>query len=179
MVRLLKWADVLLPNTGAPYWHNHMRCAKRRARAIRYTRGKDKKRVLYQDLVRVVQRTLGYLQEARTRMAGTEAWGLEYIAWHADVAHDVPLIEQIIDQARRRVFAGEKVPAKDKIVSLFEPHTDIIVKDQRDVYYGHKLNLPLNVIGNALERCRAKWPPMAVTLHVTISPAPANSASRT
>jgi len=27
------------------------------------------------------------------------------------------------------------------VVSLFEPHTDIIVKDSRDVYFGHKLNL--------------------------------------
>jgi IS5 family transposase len=33
------------------------------------------------------------------------------------------------------------VPASEKLVSLFEPHADIIVKDARDVQYGHKLNL--------------------------------------
>lgn len=33
------------------------------------------------------------------------------------------------------------MPAADKIVSLFEPHTDIIIKDRRDITYGHKLNL--------------------------------------
>lgn len=27
------------------------------------------------------------------------------------------------------------------MVSLYEPHTDIIVKDRRQVHYGHKLNL--------------------------------------
>jgi hypothetical protein len=29
---------------------------------------------------------------------------------------------------------GEKVDAADKVVSIFEPHTDIIVKDNRDTY---------------------------------------------
>jgi IS5 family transposase len=33
------------------------------------------------------------------------------------------------------------VPASQKIVSLFEPHTDIIVKGLRDVQFGHKINL--------------------------------------
>ena len=36
---------------------------------------------------------------------------------------------------------GESVPASQKLVSLFEPHTDIIVKGQRDIEYGHKVNL--------------------------------------
>jgi len=49
------------------------------------------------------------------------------------------LTGQIIDQTERRVIHGESVPAPEKIVSLFEPHTDIIVKDHRDTFYGHKL----------------------------------------
>ena len=32
------------------------------------------------------------------------------------------------DHTKRRVFNGEKVPAEEKVVSIFEPHTDIIVK---------------------------------------------------
>ena len=35
----------------------------------------------------------------------------------------------------------EAVPAGEKLVSLFEPHADIIVKGGRRVQYGHKLNL--------------------------------------
>jgi len=27
------------------------------------------------------------------------------------------------------------------VVSIFEPHTDIIIKDNRDTYYGHKICL--------------------------------------
>jgi IS5 family transposase len=61
--------------------------------------------------------------------------------WRAALAHYRPLIEQIIAQTERRVLRGESVPAGEKIVSLFEPHADIIVKGGRDVEYGHKLNL--------------------------------------
>jgi IS5 family transposase len=38
----------------------------------------------------------------------------------------LPLVEQVIRQTERRVLHGEKVPAKEKVVSLFEPHTQII-----------------------------------------------------
>jgi IS5 family transposase len=46
-----------------------------------------------------------------------------------------------MDQTIRRVFHGEQVPAEQKMVSLFEPHTDIIKKDGRDTFYGHKVCL--------------------------------------
>ncbi len=42
--------------------------------------------------------------------------------------HYLPLVEHVIAQTTRRVFDGEAVPASDKIVSLFEPHTAIIRK---------------------------------------------------
>lgn len=61
--------------------------------------------------------------------------------WRGQVRHYRPLIERIITQSERRVLAGDPVPASEKLVSLFEPHADIIVKGGRDVEYGHKLNL--------------------------------------
>jgi IS5 family transposase len=42
--------------------------------------------------------------------------------------HFVPLIERGIDQAIRRVLQEEQVPAQEKILSLFEPHTMIITR---------------------------------------------------
>ena len=53
----------------------------------------------------------------------------------------IPLAEQVIDQTERRVFQNEQVPAQEKIVSIFEPHTDIICrgKETKPVEYGHKI----------------------------------------
>ena len=52
--------------------------------------------------------------------------------WRAAVNHYLPLIARIIDQSERRVLKGEAVPAGEKLVSLFEPHADIIVKGGRE-----------------------------------------------
>jgi len=140
MVKLLQWAEEL---SGAPElaWCNHSRVAKKRARAIRYTRGKEKKLPLYKDLVRVTEDTLDYVRQALLQLTAANAFSMEFELWQAQLSHYTPLIERVIAQTRRRVFAGESVPAREKILSLFEEHTDLIVKGSRDIQYGHKLNL--------------------------------------
>jgi hypothetical protein len=42
--------------------------------------------------------------------------------------HFVPLVERSIEQAVRRVLKGEQVPATEKLLSLFEEHTQIITR---------------------------------------------------
>lgn len=56
----------------------------------------------------------------------------------SQIEHYRPLIQQVIDQAQRRVLEGRKVPAREKIVSLFEPHTRIIPRHKggADVEFG-------------------------------------------
>lgn len=150
MVRLLEAAGSM-PETPEIEFSNHQRRAKKRARAIVYTRGKDKKAALYRDLVKVTLNTLGYLEQAKMILTVTGCATLQLEAWHAEVAHYLPLIKQVIDQTQRRVFQGESVPAGEKIFSLFETHTDIIIKGNRDIEYGHKLNLSSGKSGLILD----------------------------
>ena len=58
-----------------------------------------------------------------------------------DLERYLGLTQQVIDQTRRRVLEGESVAAADKIVSIFEEHTDIIRKDRRETLFGHKICL--------------------------------------
>jgi IS5 family transposase len=53
----------------------------------------------------------------------------------------VPRVEQIITQTTRRVMQGETVPATEKLVSVFEPHTAIIRKGKagKPVEFGRVL----------------------------------------
>jgi len=67
--------------------------------------------------------------------------------WIDDVEHYQTLMLKVIDQTQRRVINKEKVPASEKIVSIFEEHTDIIIKGARDIQYGHKVNLSTEVNG--------------------------------
>jgi len=150
MVRLLKQAQVISGGSAIEFC-NHRRLAKKRARAIIYTRGKDKKARLYQDLIKATNNTLGYLEQAKITVALTPSALQQAERWHAQVEHYKPLIKQVIDQAQRRVFQGEKVPVRDKIFSIFEPHSDMIIKGSRDIQYGHKLNLSSGKSGLILD----------------------------
>ena len=143
MVRLLKQARC----HGEVVFHNHQRKAKRRRVAILYARSNARRRPLYALLLGVTLDTLAYLDDAHKVLEKQ----LDAQAWCAKVQHYRPLILQVISQTQRRVIDGERVPAADKIVSLFEPHTDIIVKGQREVQYGHKLSLSSGASGLVLD----------------------------
>lgn len=139
-VRLMEDAQALAGQTRLP-WCNHGRVAKKRAYQIQYSRGKAKKVSQYRDLIKVARKGLGYLDTAWLILDQLKMDAVALTAWQAEVTHYRSLMEQVIDQAHRRVINGEQVPADEKVFSLFEAHSDIIIKGSRDIQYGHKLNL--------------------------------------
>ena len=148
MVRLLKQAQAWLGD-GARAWRDHRRAAKKRWQAIEYTRGRPKRVPLYRALIRIVRTTLAYLREVATRLVSS--MNPAVALWRDKVRQYEPLIESVIAQSERRVLRGETVPAREKLVSLFETHADIIVKGKGDVRYGHKLNLSTGRSGLVLD----------------------------
>jgi transposase, IS5 family len=148
MTRLLRRAE-RLPEAPAVRWRDRRRLAKKRARAIDYSRGQDKKRQLYRELIAAAQATEAELKAVANGLV--EIVGTVATQWRAQVDHYLPLIARIIGQCERRILKGEAVPAGEKLVSLFEPHADIIVKGGRDVQYGHKLNLATGKSGLILD----------------------------
>jgi IS5 family transposase len=102
---------------------------------------KAEKEVLYPDLLRITRLVLRQADRGLHRVAETGCLTQSQQTWCRDLAHYRALAQQVVAQTERRVIQGERVPASEKLVSLFEPHTDIIVKGFRDVQYGHKVNL--------------------------------------
>jgi IS5 family transposase len=147
MARLLKEANALAAGIALA-WRDHRRAAKKRARDIQYTRGRPKRVQLYRELIKITRATLADLHQAAAQLDTTADWTVAL--WQAKVDHYRPLIERIIVQSERRVLAGQPVPASNKLVSLFEPHADIIRKG-REVAYGHKLNLTTGRSGLILD----------------------------
>ena len=120
-------------------YSNHRKVAKRRALAISNAKRMNKRVPLYLDLLKTTRKTVGYsrrvLSALRMRkhlMAAAQADRLD---------HFIGLSVRVIDQTERRIVGGESVPAEEKIVSIFEDHTDIIRKGGRETLYGHKLCL--------------------------------------
>jgi IS5 family transposase len=148
MVRLLKAADALVG--GRLVWRNHRRAAKKRAGAIKYARDRPTRVQHYRELIKLAQATLAYADQAAT-LLWQASDPMAAALWQAEFRHHRPLIERIVAQTERRVLHGEAIAANEKIVSLFEPHADIIVKGGREVQYGHKLNLTTGRSGLILD----------------------------
>lgn len=67
--------------------------------------------------------------------------------WLDELENNLQIMLMVIDQTERRVIEEEGVPSSEKVVSFFELHTDIIVKDKREVQYGHKINVASDARG--------------------------------
>ena len=133
---------------------DHTRRAKRRSIGIQNAKNKEQRKEKYLDLIKVTEKTLGYAK--RTVLALEEKYSKEQLearenSFYAKLTHYIGLTEQVLDQTRRRVLNEESVPVAEKIVSIFEPHTDIIVKDRRDTFYGHKVCLTAGASGLVLD----------------------------
>jgi IS5 family transposase len=127
----------------------HTRRARRRALGIMNAKRAEDRTRLYRDLLLVT----GWVLEDARRIAGQlkTIHGLSAFLLFTEIEHYLPLVARVVDQTTRRVLNGESVPASEKLVSIFEPHTDIIVKDRRDTFYGHKICLTTGASGLLLD----------------------------
>jgi IS5 family transposase len=122
-------------------FRNRIRSAKGAARQIAHLsrRGREQLKPHYQRLLGATQATIRQarqvLIELQTKSAEQGQQLIETLQTF------LPRAEQVLEQAQRRVINGESVPAAEKLVSIFQPHTDIIRrgKPNRDTEFGHKL----------------------------------------
>lgn len=133
--RLIRRArDLLHPQTPADkaWFRDRHRQARRLARQISQAaraRRKSAKKPSpsdYAQLLGLVEKLLAqvdYIQPRLARLSALEAAGLNDL-----FETYLPLVRRVLAQTRRRVFEGQAVPAADKVVSLFEPHTAIICR---------------------------------------------------
>ncbi len=59
------------------------------------------------------------------------------------IRHYRGLAKRVVDQARRRVIHKEAVPNEEKIFSIFEPHTELLIrgKSGKPVEFGHMIQI--------------------------------------
>ena len=96
-------------------------------------------RQAYARLFTVVKKTQAQAIRVRTVLRERSEPPAQRLAGQLDTF--LPRVERATTQAVRRVLQGETVPAGEKIVSLFEPHTQIIVRHKagKPVEFGRKL----------------------------------------
>jgi len=146
--RLLRRAKSVLGETtklGGEVFRTRMRSVRRLTQELhRVSRRKGEEAA--EELTETYRRLIGVAEQSQTQALQVAA-ALTDQADHTatrvvrQLECFLPLVEQVISQAQRRVLGGEKVPAAEKLVSLFEPHTQIIKrhKSGKTVEFGRKL----------------------------------------
>jgi IS5 family transposase len=152
MDRLLRQLEA---TTGFHAYHRHLKRVKRRALEIDHLapQATRRRRACYRELLDLTQATVSYAACALAHVDGLSQASLTPAQREVreELTGFLPLIAQVLDQTERRVFQDEAVPADEKLVSLFEAHVDIIVKDRRETYYGHKIFLTTGRSGLILD----------------------------
>lgn len=140
LTRLLKQARKIF-GKEVILFNDRTRRAKKRNLGITNARRKRARKPLYRDLIRVTEETRQAAQMVLNVEELKESTVKDVVKLRQDLTRYVQLTQRVIDQTRRRILKGESAPSSEKIVSIFEDHTDIIVKDNRDTLYGHKIYL--------------------------------------
>jgi IS5 family transposase len=144
LTRLLRRAQSDFPDAGVEF-HDHLRGAKRNALKVANAKSNAKRRKPYRRLIKLCDQTaqyaLGAVKRLRKHRAKDPVQRLMAEASANELEEYMLAAMQVLQQTYRRVLHQERVPADEKLVSIFETHTDIIVKDRRDVLYGHKVSL--------------------------------------
>jgi transposase, IS5 family len=151
LVRLMTQAK----ETFGTSFNSRRRRAKRRAIGILNAKSKEQRTALYRDLLKVTDETMAQANQVVEQLQNVVCSDLKETLLIQAIEHGIKDVlehgKRVVDQTERRVLRGESVPATEKIVSIFEPHTDIIIKDRRDTFYGHKICLTSGASGLVLD----------------------------
>lgn len=142
--RTLSRARQLLGDTSGlakTVFRNRTRSAKKAARQIAKASGRQGKslQAQYQRLIRTTQATLRQTEQVIDALQTHEADDGQRLL--ETLQTFLPRVRQVIEQTTQRVIHGEKLPPADKLVSIFEPDTDIIRrgKTNKPTEFGHKI----------------------------------------
>ncbi len=140
---------------------DHTKRAKRRMLDVINARNMAHRVPIYRELVQITRWTMEYAAHAAPILRGLP--GLAAWAAEDSLQHYLELGKKVVDQTERRVFHEESVPAAEKLVSIFEPHTDVIVKDRRETLYGHKVFLNVGSSGLIIDMLMERGNPADAT----------------
>jgi IS5 family transposase len=146
--RLLRQLADTVPSLELSF-SDHTKRAKRRAYTIAFPpknkKSESHRARAYRDLLKVANKTYGYGRTVLEQLRQTHISGvrdhLELQGLNQELSDVLDSMARVINQTTRRIIHDQKVPSSEKLVSIFETHTDIIVKGERETVFGHKVCL--------------------------------------
>jgi len=118
---------------------NNQKQAKKNRFQINNTKKEDKRKELFDNQLKLLRNSINQAERAVIE-ASTKGDIKDWVIAE-ELKRLLPKMEKVHDITRRHELLGEKVPNSEKIFSIYEAHTDIIVKGRREAEFGHKVNL--------------------------------------
>lgn len=122
--------------TGITY-QDYTKQAKKTYFKINNTKG-DKRKDLFRNQFTLFIKTINQVSNVIKKNPGSN---IKAIGLILALEEHIKVMGLIYDMAYTKEIKGKKVPNGEKIFSIYEQHTDIIVKGSRDVLFGHKIDL--------------------------------------
>jgi len=132
--RLLKYLSEEISEVN---YRNYQKAAKRTYYKINVTKGKKREELFVKQLV-TFTKCINQVSNVVKKKPGCSVNSLALLFQLEEL---LPLMEQIHDITYRKEVNKEVVPNDEKLFSIYERHTDIIVKGGREALFGHKTNL--------------------------------------
>ena len=143
--RLMKQAKELTAGFLTITFPDRTRRAKRRYRGAWNAKTKAERREQYRDLLKVTREVMAaarHVLQLLEDFSAPSASASAKVSWiRGEILRVLALAEILCDTTQRRVINDEPVASTEKVLSIFEDHTDVIRKDRRETIYGHKICL--------------------------------------
>jgi IS5 family transposase len=118
---------------------NYQKQAKKNVFGINNTKKKEKRTELFEKQLKLLRSSINQVRKVVEEVI--TAVDLTVISVVEELKSLLPKMEKVYDMSLRHEIKGEAVPVGEKIFSIYEGHTDLIVKGAREVEFGHKVNL--------------------------------------
>jgi hypothetical protein len=154
--KIIPIAFALATLLGLDGWRQHKHLQERIrsltvaiAKAARSKRKNKAERikVLYVPLLALAETLLHRARDLEQQAATSSR--IEVIALQVQLKHYLDLTTKVLDIAQRRILRGEAVPNREKIFSIFEPHTELINrgKSPNPIQFGRNVLVIEDAVG--------------------------------
>src|SRR5579863_3594081 len=126
---------------GAIRIRKYRKQAKNNDGQINNTKSSEKRKGLFENQLKLLRTSMN--QAEGMLAALTERGGVSDAvrALMGEIKALLSKAQKVYTMTHRHEILGEKVANEEKLFSIFEDHTDIIVKGAREASFGHKVNL--------------------------------------
>lgn len=128
---------------GAITVRRYKKQAKKHYGKINNTKSGEKRKELFGKQLKLLRTSINQAEAAVA--AATLFRGGAAHALMDEISVLLPKAEKVYAMTHRHEILGEKAPNEEKLFSIYEDHTDIIVKGGREATFGHKINLATGV----------------------------------